>query len=85
MSATIFANNGGDILTLKSHGGWKSSTVAEDYLEHCLGQKARIAKMVQGTSIAPALPSTSTAIFDTLPSTSITNTEVNIPVQNINK
>lgn len=31
-SATILAENGGDLLTLKQHGGWKSSTVAEGYI-----------------------------------------------------
>lgn len=47
-SATILADNGGDILSLKRHGGWKSSTVAEGYVEDSLAEKRRIAKMVQG-------------------------------------
>ncbi|KAK4885098.1 hypothetical protein RN001_001369 [Aquatica leii] len=32
-SATHLANRGGDLLTFKRHGGWKSSTVAEGYVD----------------------------------------------------
>lgn len=49
-SATILAENGGDILTLKRHGGWKSSAVAEGYIEQSITDKIRIADMVQGPS-----------------------------------
>jgi hypothetical protein len=38
--ATLLANLGGDLLSLKRHGGWKRSAVAEGYLENSLhGQK----------------------------------------------
>lgn len=51
-SATILAENGGDLLTLKQHGGWKSSTVAEGYIAESISGNKRIATMVQGhTSI----------------------------------
>lgn len=53
-SATILAENGGDILTLKRHGGWKSSGVAEGYVEESISDKKRIAEMVQGTRFAPS-------------------------------
>jgi len=33
-SATVLAGHGADITTLKRHGGWKSTTVAEGYIEH---------------------------------------------------
>jgi integrase len=32
-SATHLANHGGSLLTIKRHGGWKSSTVAESYVD----------------------------------------------------
>ncbi|KAJ8913487.1 hypothetical protein NQ315_013867 [Exocentrus adspersus] len=32
-SATLLAKAGGDITTVKCHGGWKSTTVAENYIE----------------------------------------------------
>ncbi|KAJ8910576.1 hypothetical protein NQ315_011245 [Exocentrus adspersus] len=35
-SATLLVNAGGDILTLKQHGGWESSTVAEGYVAECI-------------------------------------------------
>ncbi|KAK5638962.1 hypothetical protein RI129_013257, partial [Pyrocoelia pectoralis] len=31
-SATLLANSGSDVLSLKRHGGWKSNTVAEGYV-----------------------------------------------------
>ncbi|KAI4467934.1 hypothetical protein MML48_2g00007959 [Holotrichia oblita] len=86
-SATILADNGGDILSLKRHGGWKSSTVAEGYVEDSITDKKRIASIVQGTTVnyEPDLPP-STSIFEVTPSTSTSvsksNTELNIPVEN---
>ena len=32
-SATLLVNGGGDILQLKKHGGWKSTNVAEGYID----------------------------------------------------
>ncbi|KAJ8918180.1 hypothetical protein NQ315_014046 [Exocentrus adspersus] len=34
--ATLLANAGGDITTVKRHGGWKSTTVAENYIDESL-------------------------------------------------
>jgi hypothetical protein len=51
------ADSGADLLTLKRHGGWKSNTVAEGYVEDSVCQKKRI-----GQQIANAIsekPSTS--------------------------
>jgi integrase len=56
-SATLLADSGADLLTLKRHGGWKSNTVAEGYVEDSVCQKKRI-----GQQIANAIsekPSTS--------------------------
>ncbi|KAI4465068.1 phage integrase-related [Holotrichia oblita] len=86
-SATILADNGGDILSLKRYGGWKSSSVAEGYVEESITDKKRITSMVQGTTVnyEPDLPP-STSIFEVTPSTSTSvsksNTELNIPVEN---
>ncbi|KAI4461112.1 phage integrase-related [Holotrichia oblita] len=86
-SATILADNGGDILSLKRHGRWKSSTVAEVYVGDSITDKKRIVSMVQGTTVnyEPDLPP-STSIFEVTPSTSTSvsksNTELNIPVEN---
>lgn len=42
-SATLLVESGGDLLTLKKHGGWKSSTVAEGYIDESLAQRKEIA------------------------------------------
>ncbi|KAI4467043.1 integrase-like catalytic domain superfamily [Holotrichia oblita] len=86
-SATILADNGGDILSFKRHGGWKSFTVAEGYVEDSITDKKRIASIVRGTTVnyEPDLPP-STSIFEVTPSISTSvsksNTELNIPVEN---
>ncbi|KAJ8913494.1 hypothetical protein NQ315_013874, partial [Exocentrus adspersus] len=41
-SATLLANAGGDITIVKRHGGWKSTTVAENYIEEPLSSKMAI-------------------------------------------
>jgi integrase len=45
-SATLLANRGGDFLAIKKHGGWKSSAVAEGYVEHSLKRQIEVAKMI---------------------------------------
>lgn len=38
-SATLLVDGGGDLLSLKRHGGWKSSAVAESYIDESLQNK----------------------------------------------
>jgi Phage integrase family. len=45
-SATILVDNGGDITTLKRHGGWKSTSVAEGYIEDSVNNKKQIAMKI---------------------------------------
>lgn len=47
-SATFLSNAGAGIPVLKRHHGWKSSTVAEKYIESSLPEKTKIARMIQG-------------------------------------
>lgn len=42
-SASLLADSGANLCTIKRHGGWKSSSVAEGYLEDSLENKKRIA------------------------------------------
>jgi integrase len=53
-SATVLAGHGADITTLKRHGGWKSTTVAEGYIEDSLKSKIAIANQLVGTSLPQA-------------------------------
>lgn len=38
-SATILVNSGTDLLALKRHGGWRSSAVAEGYVDDSIKNK----------------------------------------------
>ncbi|KAI4467936.1 hypothetical protein MML48_2g00007961 [Holotrichia oblita] len=49
-SATLLANSGATISVLKRHGGWKSATVAESYVEDSIENKNKIANSISGTS-----------------------------------
>lgn len=48
-SATFLVNKGVDVLGLKRHGGWRSSTVAEGYVEDSLQNKIEFADKILST------------------------------------
>lgn len=54
-SATMLVDSGGDITTLKRHGGWKSDAVAEGYIEDSVQSKTKIAKRILQPSSAENL------------------------------
>ncbi|XP_031331917.1 uncharacterized protein LOC116162438 [Photinus pyralis] len=65
-STTLLADAGADITTIKRHGGWKSTTVAESYIENCIANKINIANRInQGDScssnICNVIPETSSS------------------------
>lgn len=45
-SATLLADSGADIQMLKRHGGWRSSTVAEGYVEDSIANKVKTSKRI---------------------------------------
>ncbi|KAJ8935663.1 hypothetical protein NQ318_012825 [Aromia moschata] len=45
-SATILVNAGGDLSTLKRHDGWRSSSVAENYIDDCITNKITVANKI---------------------------------------
>lgn len=45
-SATVVADEGADLLTLKRHGVWKSDTVAESYVNESIKNKMDISNMI---------------------------------------
>lgn len=53
-SATILVDAGGDITTLKRHGGWKSTTVAESYIDESLTNKMEVANKILQSVHPPA-------------------------------
>lgn len=48
-SATHLVDAGADILSLKRHGGWKSSNVAEEYIDESLNNKVEVANKIFNT------------------------------------
>ena len=54
-SATLLADAGEDILNIKRHAGWKSTTVAEGYIEDSVVNKIKIAEKIVNAD----MPSTS--------------------------
>jgi hypothetical protein len=42
----LLANKGEDLLGLKRHGGWKSSSMAGDYIEDCVENKIQFARKI---------------------------------------
>lgn len=45
-SATMLVDAGGDLTMLKRHGGWKSSTVAEGYIDDSITNKEEIGSLL---------------------------------------
>lgn len=67
-AATLLANSGGDVLQLKRLGGWKSSTVAEGYVDSSSqGQEqiAHILSTTHGQELSPTVSYLSTSTTST--------------------
>lgn len=47
-SATMLVDAGADITTLKRHGGWKSTEVAESYIDNSVNSRISIANKILG-------------------------------------
>lgn len=47
-SATLLVEAGGNITQLKRHGGWKSSTVAEGYIDDSISGKVSTGQLILG-------------------------------------
>ena len=45
-SASHLADAGANLTTIKKHGGWKSSTVAEGYIENSIEQKRKTSNKI---------------------------------------
>lgn len=45
-SATMFANSGADLVKVKRLGGWKSSSIAESYIEESISNKIAVSKSI---------------------------------------
>lgn len=87
-SATLLVDSGGDITTLKRHGGWKSTTVAEGYIDESIANKIQVSNQIlnsiEKNTLNINIPSTSTinAREGSVPSANITFN--NCTIQNVN-
>lgn len=75
-SATILVDAGGDITTLKRFGGWRSTTVAESYIDESITNKMQVAN-----NILRAVTDSSTSGHN--PSQSQTNIEHQTPTHTL--
>ncbi|KAJ8978553.1 hypothetical protein NQ317_006114 [Molorchus minor] len=73
-SATLLADAGVDITTIKRHAGWKSTTVAEGYVENSIENKTKIANQV--------LVGTTTSVITKTVNVSESNISSNINFEN---
>jgi hypothetical protein len=66
-STTLLANGGANLTTIKRHGGWRSSAIAETYIEDSVCNKLDISRKIQGS------PGTSRSLLETsiVPTTTI--------------
>ncbi|KAJ8974823.1 hypothetical protein NQ317_001012 [Molorchus minor] len=85
-SATLLADAGVDIMTIKRHGGWKSTTVAEGYVENSIENKTKIASQVLVGTTTSAITKTVNVSESNIPSNinfeNCTNVTFNL---NVNK
>lgn len=63
-SASLLANAGANLTTIKRHGGWRSSAVAEGYIEDSLENKNSIARKILPVQTTAAVASTSSTSTD---------------------
>lgn len=79
-SATLLADAGADLLQIKKHGGWKSSTVAEGYVDQGHPAKLKAAHKILGVRNTTAeTPSTSRC-----PATEVSGSTSSTLMENMN-
>lgn len=63
-SATVLANMGGSLTDLKRLGGWKSSAVAEAYIEESVQHKIKVAKRMVGSDVSSSSTSSAATEYE---------------------
>lgn len=81
-SASILVETGTDLLTLKQHGGWKSSAVAEGYIETSINKKNDISNRILSIQSASTSTITSNSLLQNPLSASTSTTTNNSLLQN---
>lgn len=76
-SATLLVDGGADLTCLKRHGGWKSGTVAEGYIEESMANKNHTARKIFSSCTSIATASDDVKNVSPSPSIEITTTNQN--------
>ncbi|EEZ99909.1 hypothetical protein TcasGA2_TC002700 [Tribolium castaneum] len=81
-SATLLADSGADLAVVKRHGGWRSNSVVEGYIEDSLNNKIEISrKIINHSATIIQKESTSNSEASTsASSTSVSNQNINLPI-----
>lgn len=84
-SATLLADSGADLAVVKRHGGWRSNSVVEGYIEDSLNNKIEISRRIieQSSTIInnrSALNSTASSSASNSVSNQQTNEDINLPL-----
>lgn len=93
-SATLLIDAGGDITALKRHGGWKSTSVAEGYIDESLKNKMDTAHKITNSidenastsyfsSQVNVNPSANSQAHEYAQSTSTSNQNINLDVNSL--
>lgn len=77
-SATVLVDAGGDITALKRHGGWRSTAVAEGYIDNSIKNKMDTANKI--STAVEGKPSTS---YQCTQNTSTSNQNFNFDVNSV--
>ena len=82
-SASLLADSGVNIDQLKRHGGWKSSAVAEGYVERSLNNKKQVSDQIfgQGISVQKEMSSMSISTPKNNPASTRQYDDTNIDIQ----
>lgn len=85
-SASLLADSGVDLHTIKRHGGWKSDTVAEGYIENSCENKKRISAAILGKKSSSSVSSTvvPSEETETIQIKNHNNATISTPMSNIN-
>lgn len=81
-SATLYVDGGGDNTGLKRHGGWKSSIIAEGYIDQSFKNKMKTADTI-ANQVNNATASTSARVVNAHTKTTVENSANHNITQNM--
>lgn len=80
--ATLLADAGGNTLTIKNYGGWKSTPVMETYIENSLNKKKKIGNTIVKSVHNPQIENIASTSKENLASNMLASTSYNSVTEN---